>query len=81
MTIVKTAFNLISPALFLGGLLWSLAISVDSMTATWIVGGPRSVEARVTIRPHPGQLILLAVSGTLLVVLLLYLVVENVNHP
>lgn len=74
-------FNTASPFIFLGGLGWAVLVNLDAMITLDVAAAKDGIRGSVYFRPRLANGIVLGLSSLFLAALLLYLVVENVNHP
>ena len=75
-----TIFNLLSPALFLGGLGWAVAMNLDAILSLRLVASEYPISGTFRFRPRLANGVALGIAGIFLGILLLYLVVENAGH-
>ncbi len=72
--------NLISPIVFLGGLVLALVLNVYALLAVQLRKKNRTLVGTIALTPHTWNIIVILISGAVLTVLLGYAIVENIGH-
>ena len=73
-------FNILSPAVFFGGLLLALAMNVWAILRIHIQRDDHAIISTITLKPLLGNLTVIATSSVLLVTILVYAFLENFTH-